>query len=139
MGWDVERTVGADLDLDEVLAVYSSSGLGSRRPVNDRDRFANMVSQANLVVVCREGGQLLGIARSVSDFAYATYLSDIAVAGAHQRRGVGRALIRETLRAGAPAKLILLAAPDAAGYYPHLGFTRHESAWVLDPAFAGST
>lgn len=139
MGWDVERTVGADLDLDEVLAVYSSSGLGSRRPVDDRDRFANMVSHANLVVVCREGGQLLGIARSVSDFAYATYLSDIAVAGAHQRRGIGRALIRETLGVGAPAKLILLAAPDAAGYYPRLGFARHESAWVLDPAAAGST
>jgi hypothetical protein len=26
---------------------------------------------------------------------------------------------------------VLLAAPKAADYYPHIGFTRHESAWVL--------
>ena len=129
----IERVAGADLDLAEVVAVYESSGLGERRPIGDRDRFAAMVRHANLVVTCRIAGELVGIARSVSDFAYVTYLSDIAVAGPHQRAGIGRALIDATRREAPGAKIVLLSAPAATGYYPRLGFTRHESAWVLGP------
>jgi GNAT superfamily N-acetyltransferase len=128
----IERVEGADLDLDEVLAVYRSSGLGERRPVEDRDRFAAMVRNANLVVVCRLDGRLIGIARSVSDFAYVTYLSDIAVAADHQRRGIGRALIAATREQAPGAKIVLLSAPAATAYYPHIGFDQHHSAWVLN-------
>jgi predicted N-acetyltransferase YhbS len=132
--WKTERVEGRDLDLDEVLAVYHSSGLGERRPVGDRARMAAMVRQANLVVVARDAeGALIGIARSVSDFSYVTYLSDIAVAGSHQRAGVGLALMEETRRQAPDAKVVLLSAPAAVGYYPRVGFTRHDSAWVLNP------
>ncbi|WP_199850385.1 GNAT family N-acetyltransferase [Streptomyces sp. CMB-StM0423] len=131
MHWKTERAAGASLDLDEVLAVYRDSGLGERRPVDDRERMATMVREANLVVVARdEGGALIGLARSVSDFAYVTYLSDIAVVRAHQRAGVGRALIDATMAEAPAAKLVLLSAPAARDYYPHIGFTRHDSAWV---------
>jgi GNAT superfamily N-acetyltransferase len=132
MSWTVERVDGGSLDLDDVLAVYRSSGLGGRRPVGDRDRMRAMLRNANLVVVCRVADRLVGIARSISDFAYVTYLSDIAVAGTHQRAGIGRALIRATQREAPAAKLVLLSAPAASRYYPHIGFTSHSSAWVLD-------
>ena len=33
---------------------------------------------------------------------------------------------------GPQCKLILLSAPAASDYYPHLGFRQHPSAWVLD-------
>ncbi|TQK50293.1 acetyltransferase (GNAT) family protein [Streptomyces sp. SLBN-118] len=128
-----ERVDGTDLDIDEVLEVYRASGLGERRPVEDRERFRAMVRRANLVLVARVDGELIGIARAVSDFSYVTYLSDIAVARAHQRSGIGRALI-EALRQEAPdAKIVLLSAPAAAEYYPHIGFAPHHSAWVLNP------
>jgi predicted N-acetyltransferase YhbS len=134
MSWKTERVSGRDLDLDEVLAVYHESGLGERRPVDDRDRMAAMVREANLVVVARDAdGALIGIARSVSDFSYVTYLSDIAVVRRHQRSGVGLALLEATRREAPDAKVVLLSAPAAAGYYPRVGFTRHESAWVLAP------
>ncbi|MFD4835518.1 GNAT family N-acetyltransferase [Streptomyces uncialis] len=130
---DIKRENGADLDLDEVLAVYRSSGLGERRPVDDTARMAAMVRNANLVITCRIDGALVGIARSVSDFSYVTYLSDIAVSRAHQRAGIGRALIEATRKEAPTAKLVLLSAPAAAEYYPHIGFTRHGSAWLLNP------
>jgi GNAT superfamily N-acetyltransferase len=75
--------------------------------------------------------ELVGIARSISDFSYATYLSDIAVSKSYQRTGIGRALIEATRQEAPAAKIILLSAPAAVDYYPHIGFTRHNSAWVL--------
>lgn len=133
MNWQVDRVQGADLDLDEVLEVYRSSGLGERRPIADRERFCAMVRNANLLVTCRIDGTLAGIARSISDFSYVTYLSDIAVSRPYQRSGIGRALIEATQKEAPQAKIVLLSAPAATEYYPHIGFSRHDSAWVLNP------
>ena len=78
-----------------------------------------------------DGDLLVGVARSVTDFAYCCYLSDLAVCADYQRQGIGLELQRRTLAMLGPrCKLILLAAPAAAGYYPHIGFERHESCWV---------
>lgn len=133
MTWKIERVHGDDLDVEEVLEVYRSSGLGERRPIDDIERFTAMVRNANLIVVCRIEGEMVGISRSVSDFSYVTYLSDIAVSGAHQRSGIGKALIEATQREAPRAKIVLLSAPAATDYYPHIGFSKHNSAWVLNP------
>jgi predicted N-acetyltransferase YhbS len=130
---DIKCENGSDLDLNEVLEVYRSSGLGERRPIADTERLAAMVRNANLILTCRIDGALVGIARSISDFSYVTYLSDIAVSGAHQRSGIGRALIDATQKEAPQAKIVLLSAPAAADYYPHIGFAKHNSAWVLNP------
>jgi GNAT superfamily N-acetyltransferase len=133
VNWSLDRTQGADLDLDEVLGVYRSSGLGERRPIADRERFGAMVRNANLIITCRIDGMMVGIARSISDFSYVTYLSDMAVSLPHQRSGIGRALIEATQKEAPQAKIVLLSAPAATEYYPHIGFSRHDSAWVLNP------
>jgi ribosomal protein S18 acetylase RimI-like enzyme len=129
----IERVDGSALDLDEALAVYRRSGLGERRPIDDRERMAAMLRNANLVLVCRAGSELVGLARCVSDFSYVTYLSDIAVVREYQRLGIGRALIDAVRREAPAAKVVLLSAPAASEYYPHIGFTQHGSAWVLNP------
>ena len=124
---------GNNLDLDAVIELYRASTLGERRPVDDRDRMGRMLQNANLVITAWDGDLLVGIARSVSDFCYATYLSDLAVRHSHQKQGIGRELIRETQAAGGQALLILLSAPKAMEYYPHIGLTQHPSAWTLRP------
>ncbi|GII93435.1 GNAT family N-acetyltransferase [Sinosporangium siamense] len=131
--WKIERVEGGDLEVDEVLALYHASGLGERRPVGDVTRFTSMIRNANLIVTCRIDGELVGIARSISDFCYTTYLSDLAVSRDHQRAGIGRALIEATQREAPQAKIVLLAAPAATDYYPHIGFAQHHSAWTLAP------
>ncbi|MFE4856399.1 GNAT family N-acetyltransferase [Streptomyces sp. NPDC056670] len=130
--WTCEQVVGASLDVGEVLALYRASTLAERRPVADVERFTKMLAGADLVVTARLDGRLIGIARSLTDGSYVTYLSDIAVDVAYQRKGVGRDLIRATQEAAPRAKLVLLSAPAAVDYYPHIGFKRHESAWTLD-------
>ncbi|MEU4565166.1 GNAT family N-acetyltransferase [Micromonospora sp. NPDC023956] len=131
--WKCEVVNGPSLDVAEVTALYRASGLAERRPVADGERFADMIRNANLVVVARINEKLVGIARSITDGAYVTYLSDIAVDREYQRRGIGVDLMRVTQEAAPRAKLVLLSAPAAAEYYPHVGFTRHPSAWVRDP------
>ncbi|MER7706580.1 GNAT family N-acetyltransferase [Kitasatospora sp. NPDC097605] len=132
--WKCEVIDAADLDVAEVAELYRSSGLGERRPVEDTERFTAMVRNANLIVVARTDDRLVGIARCLTDGSYVTYLSDIAVDRAHQRRGIGVDLIRRVQEAAPRAKIVLLSAPAATEYYPHIGFTQHGSAWVLDAA-----
>jgi GNAT superfamily N-acetyltransferase len=122
--------LGNDLDLDAVIDVYRDSTLGARRPVDDRARIEQMLARANLVVSAWDGALLVGVARSLSDFCYATYLSDLAVRLAYQRGGVGRELIRRTQEAGGRAHVTLLAAPAAVDYYPRVGFSA-ASGWIL--------
>lgn len=124
----------AGLDLDEVIGVYHHSTLGERRPVGDRSRMARMLAHANLVVTARdEDGRLVGIARSLTDWAYATYLSDLAVHVELQRTGIGRELVDRTAAAAPEATLILLAAPAAVDYYPRIGMERHPAAFTRGP------
>ena len=130
----IDYRVGNQLDLDQVIELYRSSTLGERRPVDDRERMGAMLAHANLVITAWDGDVLAGISRSVTDFSYATYLSDLAVRLSHQRHGIGKELMRITQRESGPkTTVILLAAPKAVDYYPHAGFTQHNSAWILPP------
>jgi predicted N-acetyltransferase YhbS len=124
---------GNDLDLDAVIELYRASTLGERRPVDARERMKLMLQHANLVITAWDGDLLVGISRSLTDFAYITYLSDLAVRVSHQRQGIGKELMRRTQAAAPQATVLLLAAPAAEKYYPHLGFTHHPQAWLLRP------
>ena len=127
----ISYRTGNDLELDAVIELYVDSTLGERRPVADRSRMQRMLEHANLVVTAWDGARMVGISRSLTDFVYATYLSDLAVRKSYQRTGIGRELVRLTRDAAPRAMLILLAAPAAEKYYPHIGFEHHPQAWIL--------
>jgi predicted N-acetyltransferase YhbS len=120
------------LDPEEFIDVLKRSTLAERRPVNDMARIKLMCQNGNLIVTARIAGKLVGIARSLSDFAFCTYLSDLAVDQAYQRMGIGIRLIKETKRHTPQAELILLAAPAAEAYYPKTGMTRFTHTFLLD-------
>lgn len=124
---------GNDIDLDAFIRVFEKSTLAERRPADDRDRMAEMLQEANLVITAWDGDELVGLARSITDHAYCTYLSDLAVLVDYQAQGIGRELMRQTQSAAPRAILILLAAPAAVAYYPKVGMKKHESAWILMP------
>lgn len=117
--------------LDEARELYRDSTLGERRPIDDDARFAQMLANANLSITAWDGDTLVGISRCLTDFVWITYLADLAVRVSHQRRGIGKELIRRTQTAAPGANLLLLAAPAAEPYYPHIGFAQLAQAWML--------
>jgi GNAT superfamily N-acetyltransferase len=128
----IDYRYGNDLDLDQVIELYRDSTLGERRPIDDPEIARAMLEHANLVVTAWDEGRLVGLSRTLTDFLYVGYLSDLAVSLSHQRLGIGTELIARTrARMGPRSMLVLLAAPKAVGYYPKLGFARHDSAWLL--------
>src|ERR1051326_5232650 len=114
------------LSADEFIHVLVRSTLAQRRPVGDRATIEGMLAKAAIIVTARSDGQLVGVSRAITDFNYCTYLSDLAVDQNYQRQGIGKELIRRTHEAaGLNTTLILLSAPKAVTYYPHIGMTKH--------------
>lgn len=103
------------------------STLAERRPVAEAETIRAMLANADLILTARLGGLLVGVSRALTDFAYCTYLSDLAVDEGHQRQGIGRELIRRTYEAAGLHTTLLLAAPKA-GVLPA---RRHDQARVL--------
>lgn len=131
-GMPIDYQIEPELSVDEFIDVLRRSTLAERRPVDDLATIASMLRNASIIYTARHDARLVGIARSLTDFCYCTYLSDLAVDQAYQRQGIGRELIARThAHAGLNTNLILLAAPAARSYYPHIGMTAHDSCWYL--------
>jgi predicted N-acetyltransferase YhbS len=129
---DITYKIENQLDPKEFVDVLRRSTLAERRPVDDLERINKMCENADLIVTARLDGKLIGIARSVTDFVYCTYISDLAVDEKYQRKGIGKKLIEETKKLTPQAKLILLSAPAAVEYYPKIGMKKHNHCFILD-------
>lgn len=117
-------------DVGDIIRLYVASGIN--RPVEDMERLEHMYRHSNLIISAWEAHKLVGIARSLTDFSYCCYLSDLAVDAAYQRRGIGRELIARTREAiGTQSMLLLLSAPKAMEYYPKVGFDRVENGFII--------
>jgi GNAT superfamily N-acetyltransferase len=128
----IEYQLEPDLTCEEFTSILERSTLAERRPVADRETIAAMLKNADVILTARNAGKLVGIARAITDYAYCTYLSDLAVDKDFQRCGIGRELVRRIHEAaGLKTRLILLAAPAAVSYYPHIGMEKHDSCWTL--------
>jgi GNAT superfamily N-acetyltransferase len=132
---DIRYTANQVISATEFVDLLRRSTLAERRPVEDARCIEAMLRHADLLCTAWDGQRLVGVARSVTDFEYCCYLSDLAVDEAYQKRGIGKKLIELTkTKLGPRANLILLAAPKAEGYYPKIGFDPHRSAWILPAA-----
>jgi len=130
----IDYKINATVSIDQFIDVLNQSTLGERRPLNDRDCLAGMLANSNLVATAWSENQLVGIARAMTDFHYACYLSDLAVNRSYQKQGIGKnliTLIRQQLKTR--CKLILVSAPAAMDYYRLLGFEHNDRCWILHP------
>jgi ribosomal protein S18 acetylase RimI-like enzyme len=131
----IEYQVNKPITVEQFRSVLRASTLGERRPIDDETCLRGMLEHGNLAITAWEADKLIGIARSVTDFHYCCYVSDLAVDINYQKQGIGRALLKRTQAQLEPScMIILLSAPAAVDYYPRIGFQRHPQAYQLQPA-----
>ncbi len=129
---EITYKINHPISNEQFVELLIKSTLGERRPIDDRACMEGMLKNSNLMVTAWNGETLVGIARSMTDFHYACYLSDLAVDKNYQGKGIGKrlqSLTQEQL--GPKCKLILIAAPAANTYYGHIGFTNNPRCWIL--------
>ena len=130
---NIKYKINVPISTDQFIELLRVSTLGDRRPIEDRECMEGMIKNSNLIVTAWEDEKLIGIARSMTDFHYACYLSDLAVDKNYQKSGIGKHLqIITQKQLGLKCKLILVAAPSANSYYKHLGFFNNSRCWVLE-------
>ena len=128
----LEYILQPELTVEQFIDILHRSAFAERRPVEDLECIEGMLKHADIIMVAKHDDKIVGIARSVTDFNYCCYLSDLAVDKKYQKHGIGKKLIEETKNLlGQKCKIILLSAPAATKYYPKIGFTQHDSSWTL--------
>ena len=129
---NIEYKLNPQLTENEFIDILTRSTLDERRPVEDKECIGGMLRNADIIITAHDNEKIVGVARSVTDFNYCCYLSDLAVDKAYQKHGIGKRLIEMIqVQLNEKCKIILLSAPSAREYYPKVGFTQHTSAWTL--------
>lgn len=130
---NIEYKINALVSTEQFIGLLRESSLGERRPIDDHECMEGMVKNSNLIITAWHDNKLVGIARSMTDFHYACYLSDLAVDIKYQKEGIGKELQNITQeQLGPKCKLILVSAPNANSYYKHIGFTNNQRCWILE-------
>lgn len=115
---------------EQLSELFKNSGI--RRPYNDLNRIQKMIDYANLIITVWDNEKLVGVARCLTDFVYCCYLSDLAVDKEYQKKGIGKSILDylKTLLTE-EVSIILISAPEAMEFYPKVGFTKTDRAFLI--------
>ncbi len=109
--------------IKELVELYES--VGWMAYVADPDALARAIDRSTYVVTARDDGELVGLARVMSDDVSIMYLQDVLVRPTHHRRGVGSVLVTRCLeRFDHVRQKVLLTddEPGQAAFYAGLGY-----------------
>jgi ribosomal protein S18 acetylase RimI-like enzyme len=117
----------------QIIELYNNAGLP--RPTHDKERIQKMYDHSNLIVTAWDHDILVGVSRSITDWAWSCYLSDLAVHSNYKKLGIGKKLISLTKeKLGDDSMILLLSVPTAMEYYPKVGFEKQESSFIMNRA-----
>lgn len=119
-------------DIETLTSFFNDAEYFPIKDRTDLDRLKKMFQQADVVVAAWDKDRLVGIARSLTDFCYCCYLSDLAVRNQYKGKGIGKRLVEITKeKAGEQCKLILQSSPNAIDFYVKIGMERIDSAFII--------
>jgi len=120
------------IDVDAVHAYISGQSYWGRG--RSRTLTEHAIHGSTRVVGLYHGGEQVGFARAICDGVIFGYLADVYVLPAHRGRGLGLALVRETVdgEGGELAAGVrwLLHTADAQGLYAKLGFSEDPPSYA---------
>lgn len=117
-----------DLTVARIVTLYRRAPL--HRQVDRKSDIWTMFENSAIVLTAWNDGELVGIARVMTDGVLYSYLCDLAVEPDVQRLGIGRRLINEVIDRCDGTQLVLRDSDISSSYYEHLGFEPVDNAWV---------
>ena len=116
--------------IDGVDWVQAKADLAADNFDNGRtpDALRRSFAQSQHVAIARDGDQVVGMARLLSDGVCNAYLLDVWTQSAYRRRGVASAMVR-ALADAVPGQHIGLQTDDAQALYASLGFRPQPEFW----------
>lgn len=118
----------AEVDWDELSALYRVAPLGDKKPLHLQKVFANSLFKCFVY----EGSQLVGAGRALADGADCSYICDIAVLPSHQGTGLGKQIVGHLVeKSRGHKKIILYAVPGKEPFYRKFGFLRMKTAMAI--------
>jgi ribosomal protein S18 acetylase RimI-like enzyme len=112
----------ARVDLRQLLALYDATYWAKQRTL---DQVERALRHSRPVLSAWEGGRLVGFTRVISDLTYRATIWDVIVAASHQKRGIGRELVRLAIEHPdlRTVSMFVLLTKDQHRFYERLGFT----------------
>jgi GNAT superfamily N-acetyltransferase len=115
----------------EAAALYIELGWGTAATYSVA-RMRRSLANCDIVVFARnDAGELVGIARALSDFAIETKILDMIIAPEYQRQGVGTGLMREVERLARGTNIYCETEHKNFGFVAKCGFTRRKGLVVF--------
>lgn len=111
------------LSVADYAAVVGTTYMAARRPLGNPERVARILAGSNMIVSARDAsGDIVGVLRGISDGEWVCYVADLVVRADRQHQGIGTGLITTCKKILGPGMgLVLMAFPEAAGYYRRIG------------------
>lgn len=113
------ETSDREISWTQVTALFRAVGWGERDPDDVRAAF----NRSTLKAFAFEGDELIGVGRTIDDGRFYATLVDVVISPAHQRKGVGRAIVQDLQNRMREFLVVTLtAAPDVQPFYKKLGW-----------------
>jgi ribosomal protein S18 acetylase RimI-like enzyme len=115
----------------EAAALYIELGWGTAKTYSVA-RMRRSLANCDIVVFARNGaGELIGIARALSDFAIETKILDMIIAPEYQRQGLGTKMMREIEWLACGTNIYCETENKNFGFVAKLGFKRRKGLAVF--------
>ena len=121
----------ARVDIAQLLSLYHITWWAKERTMEQVQRA---LEHSRPIITAWDGPKLVGFTRVISDLTYRATIWDVIVADTHQKRGIGREMMRRVLDHPdlETVTMFVLLTKDQHRFYEHLGFTTdRESSMML--------
>lgn len=114
-----DKAAHDSIDWSALAELIADGGLGQR----DTALLEQAFRHSTFCWFGFHNGQLVAVARAISDLTWCSYLADVVVAPSLQGQGYGRQLMQQICNALLPyGKIFIYSVADKTGFYQHYGF-----------------
>lgn len=119
------------ISAEEYIDFLKRTDLGSQYPKERfEERIEKLVKNTNISLIARnEKNEIVGVLFGLTDYAYWLYVTDLGVAYDHERKGIGKRLMRtahELAGGESDIAVYLIANENAIPFYERIGMKKAE-------------